>query len=100
MIAHHHGLESSLEPHQRLGRVRAAVDQIADPEEAVGIGVKAKLRQRAVQGAKSSRGRRQRQDRARADWRGQCGSRPRCMVGVLTRGASPNSGASAGHGVR
>ena len=37
-----------------FGRVRAAIDQIADSEEAVGIGVKAKLAQRAVQGAKAA----------------------------------------------
>ena len=54
MIAHHHGLEVALEPHERLGRVRTSVDQIADPEEAVGSGVKAKLAERAVQGAKTA----------------------------------------------
>ena len=54
MIAHDHGVEAALKPHQRLGRVRAAVDQIADPEEAVGNGIKAKLGQRAVQRAKAA----------------------------------------------
>ena len=53
-IAHHHGLESSLEPHQRLGRVRTAVDQIANPEKAVGNGIKAKFGQGAIQGAKAA----------------------------------------------
>ena len=48
VIAHHHGLESSLEPHQRLGRVRTAVDQIANPEKAVGNGIKAKFGQGAI----------------------------------------------------
>ena len=54
MIAHDHGLEAVLDPHERLGRVRTAVDQIAEPEEAVGSGVKAKLAQCAVQGAKAA----------------------------------------------
>ena len=53
MIAHDHGLKAALEPHERLGRVRTTVDQIADPEEAVGNGIKAKLGQRALQSAKT-----------------------------------------------
>ena len=54
VIAHDRGLEAALKPHERLGRVWPAIDQIADPEEAVGNGIKAKLRQRAVQGAKAA----------------------------------------------
>ena len=74
VIAHDHGLEAGLEPHQRLGRVRTAVDQIADAERTVGSGIKSKLGQSAIQGAKAAVDRRQRQDRARADWREPCES--------------------------
>ena len=49
-----HGIEAPLEPHERLGRVRTTVDQIAHAEEAGASTVKAKLAERAVQGAKAA----------------------------------------------
>ena len=52
MVAHHH-LEAALDPHERLGAVRAAADQITDAEEAVASRVEAQLGERPVEGAEA-----------------------------------------------
>ena len=54
MVAQHNGIEPSLEPPEGIGRMRTPVDQIADAEETIARGVKAKRRERAVEGAKAT----------------------------------------------
>ena len=54
MVAHHHRLEAVLTPHERVGRVRAPVDQVSNTKEAIASWVEAQLGQRPFEGAEAS----------------------------------------------
>ena len=55
LVARHHGLEAALQSHERLCRVRAAVDRIADLEEAVVVCVEFDFALRSRSGVHSAR---------------------------------------------
>ena len=54
MVTQHDGLETALEPPERLFRVRATIDQVPDAEEPVGTRVKPDRSQSGVERAEAT----------------------------------------------
>ena len=54
MVAQHHGIETLLEPPQRLLRVRTAIDEVPDGKEPVEVRIERDRAQGALKGAEAA----------------------------------------------